>query len=223
MELSVVIPTYNEASFIEKCIDSLKNIEPQEILVIDGGSLDNTVAIATLKGARVIESERGRGKQIKKGVEEAKGDIILIIHADAYLSNDITKEDFRLYEGFCAGFFRLKYDSNLITIKLVEFFANLRSILHSLPYGDQAIFVKKEALERIGGIKDYPFLEDIDLVLRLREVGRLKAVPKSVLVSSRKLLRGGFLYPIFHSFKNFIIVILFFLGFSPDKLIKFYR
>ncbi len=223
MVLSVIIPTFNEEVNIKKCIEAVKKIKPDEIIVVDGGSSDRTVDVASCEGVRVIKGIKGRGKQIKTGIDIALGDVILILHADTLLPSNVSKEDFSLTGKYCAGFFKLRYDSLLLLVKLVEFFANLRSYIHSLPYGDQAIFVKKDALEKIGGIRDYPFLEDVDLVLRLRRYGRFKRVEKYVTVSARKLLKGGFFYPILHSLKNVFIVLLFFLGVSPESLKNFYQ
>lgn len=221
--ISVVIPVYNEIQNIEKCVESLKNINPDEIIVVDGGSSDGTIEKALSLGVKVINSKKGRGIQIQAGIEQAQGDIILILHADTCLSFDIIRDDFDLKEGFCGGFFRLRYDKKNYMVKIVEFFANLRSFLHSMPYGDQAIFVRKNVLCSIGGLKDYQFLEDVDLVLRLRKFGKLKGIKKDVIVSARRLIKGGFFHPIFHSIKNFFIVILFLLGVSPHKLIRLYK
>lgn len=221
--LSVIIPTYNEELFIEKCISSVKKVNPLEIILVDGGSNDKTIDIANSLGAKVLLSEKGRGKQLEKGIQSAKGDLVLILHSDTMLSDEISSDDFNLEDDYCGGFFKLKYDSRLLPVKLVEIFANIRSFLHSLPYGDQAIFVKKSIIKKIGGIRDYPFLEDLDLVLRLRKTGRLKGINKNVIVSARKLTRKSFFYPISHSLKNVFIVLLFLIGFSPNKLIKFYK
>lgn len=223
MNLSVVIPALNEEANIGRAIDAVLPLKPLEIIVVDGGSMDKTVPIARSKGARVISGERGRGKQLRKGVEEAKGDIILMLHADAVLPQDMEPKELSLPDGYVAGYFKLKFESQNLAVKLVEFFANLRSWIHALPYGDQAIFVKRETLLAIGGVRDYPFLEDLDLVLRLRKIGKLKRLKKSVLVSPRRLLKGRGLYPIFHSIKNAVIAILFMLGASPQRLQNFYR
>ncbi|MCX7769721.1 MAG: TIGR04283 family arsenosugar biosynthesis glycosyltransferase [Proteobacteria bacterium] len=223
MRLSIIIPVYNEALFLEKTLQRLQDLKPYEVIVIDGGSTDNTIDIAKKFNCKIINSPKGRGLQINKGIENAQGDIILVLHADTILSKEVTLKDFELKDNEIAGFFRLKYLSNNFFVKLVEIFANIRSKLHYLPYGDQAIFFKKEILRVIGGIKNYPFLEDLDLILRLRKAGKVKMINKEVLVSSRRIEKGGLFYPILHSLKNVFIVILFLAGFKPEKLIKFYK
>jgi rSAM/selenodomain-associated transferase 2 len=223
LRLSVVIPVYNEGDFIENTLKRLIILSPYEIIVIDGGSIDNTLEIAKIYGCKIFSTMKGRGIQINEGVRNARGDIILVLHGDTLLSYDISLKDFFLEDDEVAGFFKLKYRSKNIFVKLVGFFANLRSKLHSLPYGDQAIFFKKEAGYKIGGFKEYPFLEDVDFILRIKKMGKIKKVNKYVFVSSRKLERHRGFYPIFHSLKNVFIVVLFFLGLSPHKLAKFYR
>lgn len=212
MYISVIIPALNEEVLIKSAIDSVRKINPLEVIVVDGGSIDNTVYIARSLGVKVITAaEKGRGKQLSKGVKQAKGDIILMLHADCRLSSNIEPSDFNLENGDVAGFFRLKYEGGNFFTKLVEIFANIRSRIHSLPYGDQAIFVKKDVLSAMGGIRELSFLEDLDLILRLRRLGRIKFINKDIIVSPRKLLKGGIFNPVTHSFKNAIIAILFML------------
>lgn len=223
MRLSVLIPVHNESDFLGKTLERLVALNPHEIIVVDGESTDKTIEIAKSYGCKIISTKKGRGIQINEGVKRASGDIILVLHGDTVLSHDISLNDLLLKDDEVGGFFELKYPSKNIFVKLVEVFANFRSKLHSLPYGDQAIFFKKDVSERIGGFKEYPFLEDIDFVLRLKKLGKIKRVNKYVFVSPRKLERGKGIYPILHSWKNVLIVMLFFIGISPYKLVKFYK
>lgn len=222
MKLSVIIPALNEEANIERCIDSVKKLNPAEILVVDGGSSDRTKEIALSKGVMVIQSEKGRGTQMNRGASYAKGDILLFLHADSVFEDHITKELLDLKD-YVAGFFRLRFDDRSLSVRLVEIFANLRSRLLHLPYGDQALFIKKETFQRIGGFRDYPFLEDLDLVLRLRRIGRLKGISKDVIVSSRRLKKGYPLSPVLVSLRNVLIAMLFKLGISPDSLLRLYK
>lgn len=222
MKLSVIIPALNEEANIERCIDSVKKLNPAEILVVDGGSSDRTKEIALSKGVIVIQSEKGRGTQMNRGASHAKGDILLFLHADSVFEDHITKELLDLKD-YVAGFFRLRFDDRSLSVRLVEIFANLRSRLLHLPYGDQALFIKKETFQRIGGFRDYPFLEDLDLVLRLRRIGRLKGISKDVIASSRRLKKGYPLSPVLVSLRNVLIAMLFKLGISPDSLLRLYK
>lgn len=222
MKLSVIIPALNEEANIERCIDSVKKLNPAEILVVDGGSSDRTKEIALSKGVMVIQSEKGRGTQMNRGASYAKGDILLFFHADSVFEDHITKELLDLKD-YVAGFFRLRFDDRSLSVRLVEIFANLRSRLLHLPYGDQALFIKRETFQMIGGFRDYPFLEDLDLVLRLRRIGRLKGISKDVIASSRRLKKGYLLSPVFVSLRNVLIAMLFKLGISPDSLLRLYK
>lgn len=189
---------------------------------MDGGSADRTVEIAKQEGTVVINSSKGRGIQMNLGASIAKGDILLFLHADAIIPDRIKIEQY-INNKYAGGFFRLRFDDPSISTRLVEIFANLRARLFSLPYGDQAIFIKREVFEKIGGFKEYPFLEDLEFVMRLRRFSRLKPLPHKVSVSARRLKKGYPLSPVFVSLRNVLIALLFILGISPHKLIRFYR
>lgn len=221
IKISFIIPTLNEEKNIAKCIVSAKKLMPHEIIIVDGGSIDKTVEIAKSHGAKVIVGKKGRGRQIKIGAQIAKGDVLFFLHGDSQLPDNLTYHELSL-NGFAGGFFKLSYDITSISIKLVELFANFRAKYFSLPYGDQCIFVDRRIYNSIGGLKEMDFLEDLDFVLRLRRLGRLKRVDKPIIVSSRRLMKGYPLSPIFHSIKNVFIVILFLMGVSEKKLKKFY-
>lgn len=220
--LSVIIPALNEEACIRASIESAKRLNPLEIIVVDGGSTDRTREIAEMEGAIVIDSPRGRGTQLNRGASISKGKILLFLHADSVIPEGVDIEKY-LSNKYAGGFFRLGFDDPSISIRLVESFANLRARLFSLPYGDQAIFIKKEVFEKLGGFKEYPFLEDLDLVRRLRRFGKLKPLPHKVIVSARRLKKSYFLSPIFVSLRNVLITFLFILGMSPHKLVRFYR
>lgn len=224
----------NEENNILRCIDSAKRINPYEIIVVDGGSIDRTTEIAKNNGAIVIKSPRGRGIQMNRGAFIAEGDILLFLHADAVLSLEPNEQGLDtcykndkimngLSEQYIGGYFRLKFDYESLPIKLVELFANLRARLFSLPYGDQAIFVRKDIFKKTGGFKEYPFLEDLDLVIRLKNFGKLRYIPCNVIVSSRRIKKGYPLSPILVSLRNVAIVLFFMLGISPYRLLKLYK
>ncbi len=223
MRLSIIIPALNEEENIRACIESAKRLNPVEIIVVDGGSTDRTEEIAEQEGAIVIQSPKGRGTQMNIGASSAKGDILLFLHADANIKNIRQINIASLIDGYSGGFFRLRFDDNLISIRLVELFANMRARLFSLPYGDQAIFVWKNLFEKIGGFKEYPFLEDLELVRRLKKSGKLRYIPHNVIVSSRRIQKGYPLSPILVSLRNVLIASLFMLGVSPHRLLRFYH
>lgn len=221
MKISVIIPVLNENQNIKACIASAMRLNPAEIIVVDGGSTDRTKEIAENEGAFVIQSPRGRGIQMNTGASIANGGILLFLHADSLITSRVDIKDY-IAKGYIGGFFKLGFDDKSISTRLVEIFANLRARLFSLPYGDQAIFIKKDVFEAIGGFNPYPFLEDIDMVIRLKKFGRLKYIPHSLIASARRLKKGYFLSPIVVSLRNVLIAALFIAGASPHKLIKLY-
>ena len=229
LSLSVIIPALNEEKNIKACMESAKRLNPLEIIVVDGGSTDRTREIAQHAGAVVIGAPRGRGIQMNTGASFAKGEVLLFLHADSQLNvSDDTPLFAPLVRGelkggkHIGGFFRLKFDDDSLPTRLVELFANFRARLLCLPYGDQAIFIKRAIFQQMGGFKEYPFLEDIDLAIRLRKFGRLKYVPVNVTASARRIKKGYPLSPILVSMRNVVIAVLFMLGISPHRLLKLY-
>lgn len=222
--ISIIIPALNEESNIKACIESAQRFNPLEIIVVDGGSTDRTKEIVINSGATVIQSQKGRGIQMNRGASLAKGDTLLFLHADSRLplinDEDISKKVMHDYVG---GFFRLRFDDSSFATRLVELFANIRARLFSLPYGDQAIFIRKDIFEKIGGFREYPFLEDIDMSIRLKRLGKLIYLPYSVKASSRSIQKGFLFSPIFVSLRNVLIALLFVLGVKPFQLIKLYK
>ncbi len=222
LTLSVIIPTLNEERYLSKALESLELIAPDEVIVVDGGSTDKTCEIAHDFGAKVILSDRGRGKQLKIGAEIAKGDLLFFMHADCQILNKICLKG--IYKkGIRAGYFRLTYNTKEFSLKLLENLINLRAKFFHLPYGDQGLFIEKELYEKIGGFKEFPFLEDFDLILRLRKIFPPVELPGKILVSSRKFRSSFPFYPFWISLRNNLILLLFLLGVSPDSLRKIYK
>lgn len=221
--ISVIIPAFNEEVTLKACLESAKGLNPLEIIVVDGGSTDGTREIAQDAGAIAVKSSKGRGIQMNKGASLAEGEILLFLHADTLMPEAGINFPAESLNGYVGGFFKLRFSDNAISMKLVELFANVRARIFSLPYGDQAIFIRKDVFEKIDGFKEYPFLEDIDLAMRIRKIGKLKYIPLTVIVSSRRLKKGYPLSPIFVSLRNVIIALFFMLGISPYRLIRLYR
>ncbi len=222
LTISAIIPVLNEEKNIKACIENVKKLNPLEIIVVDGGSTDRTIEIAEKEGARIIKTSKGRGIQLQEGASAAKGDILLFLHADSNIKEDVDLSEY-IKNGYIGGFFRLRFDDSSTSFRLIEFFANLRSRLLKLPYGDQGIFVKREVFQKTGGFRPYPFLEDIDFALRLRKMGKVIPLKTSIIVSPRRLKKGVPLSSILLSIRNVMIVLMYLLGISPYKLARLYK
>jgi len=222
--LSVVVPVLDEARRIAGHLSALQRVPGiDEVVVVDGGSRDDTVAIAwRTPGVRVVTSARGRGTQMNAGARAARGDVLLFLHADAVLPPDATRLiDHALEDpGVVAGAFRVRTvaESDARWLGPLLRLADLRSRVTRLPYGDQAVFVRRIAFERVGGFPDQPLMEDIELARRLWRVGRIRTVPGVVRVSGRRFLAN----PVRAVVAMRVFPLLYRLGVSPARLARLY-
>jgi rSAM/selenodomain-associated transferase 2 len=189
--ISAVIPSLNEANCIRGCIASLlRQSEVSEVIVADGGSTDRTRSISESCGAQVVCCRRkGRGFQICEGIATASADVILSIHADCRLNDGAAKRALSALNADClsaGGAFRMAFSSPTHRLQLITFLNNLRAQVSGISFGDQGQFLRKEALECIGGFPEQMLMEDVELSLRLRAVGRILFLPNGVLVSPRR-------------------------------------
>ncbi len=191
--LSVVIPTLNEESHLAQAIHSARQCPGVQIIVVDGGSTDRTCEIADSLGARVVQCEAMRGKQLAAGARAANADILLFLHADTRLPFGYWLEVDRITRqtGTAAGAFQMTLNHAGWALRLVEWGTRLRSVWRQLPYGDQAIFLHRNALREVGGIKPLSVMEDFDLVCRLRQIGRVRISDLPAITSARKCMAQG--------------------------------
>lgn len=220
MELSVIIPTRDEEAYLPR---SLAALPPgAEVIVVDGQSRDRTREIARQSGARVAQSQRGRGAQMNAGAGHAKGDVLLFLHVDCVLGPRATElmEDALRKPGIVGGSFRLHIDHPGWGYRLVALGSNLRARLLGLPYGDQALFVRRADFDAIGGYPEDPLLEDVVLVRRLRQRGKLTSINETVTTGTRHWQHLG---PLLTTLLNWVTVGLFFLGVSPRRLAPWYH
>ncbi len=219
--LSIIIPTLDEAGFIAGTLASIPKGAGLEVIVVDGGSRDDTPAIAQSLGALVLSSSPGRARQMNLGAATSKGDILLFLHADTRLPesfSELIRRSFGMAR-VVAGAFRLELAPPIKGSAFIERMANLRAEKLKLPYGDQAIFVSAKIFKELGGYNEIPLLEDVDLVRRLRKVGRLAVVPVPVVTSSRRWQKLGVWRT---TWINQLILIGFFLGIPPRILARWY-
>jgi rSAM/selenodomain-associated transferase 2 len=193
--ISVVIPTLNEQSRLERALAC--TAEPGvERIVVDGGSTDGTVEAARfLKAEQVLRAPAGRAQQMDAGFRASRGAAVVFLHADTRLEPGWrTAIERALADPATAGgAFRLRFDESGFGMRVIELGAALRARLGGLPYGDQALFVRREVLERAGGMAPVPIFEDLDLVRLIKRAGRLALLPAPAWTSARRYSRNGVL------------------------------
>ncbi len=220
--VSVIVPALNEAGHIETTLRSLLEANPHEIIVVDGGSNDGTSALATGLGVKLVNSPRGRARQMNAGAALATGNVLLFMHADTRLpSNWLATVRKTLGErGVVAGAFEFGIADNFWGKQFVEYFTNLRSRWLQNPYGDQTQFLRRALFEELGGFADLPLMEDYELNQRLRKRGRIVTAHAPALTSGRRWKKLG----VFRTtLTNTLIIAGYHLGVSPQRLAEFYR
>ena len=219
--ISVIIPVLNEAKILDKTLSQLQSeLEGHELIVVDGGSTDDSIRIAEKYG-RVISSERGRAVQLNAGAKAAKGDILIFLHADVWLEKGAFKAvESALISGYIGGGFLQKIDGKSLLYRIIEFCANSRGKLLKVFYGDSGIFLRRTDFQRIGGFSNVPIMEEIDFSRGLRKAGKTTMVKPYIHISARRWEKNGIVRT---TVKNWLITTLYFMGFSLDKLEKLYR
>jgi len=221
INLSVIIPVLNEAETIAQTLQHLQ-APAVEIILVDGGSSDQTVAIAKERGAKVILSpEPGRAIQMNTGAQYATADTLLFLHADTQLPQNYLQlvEETLVKPKTVAGAFLLKINGQNPLLRLIEKGVNARSRFLQMPYGDQGIFFKKETFEKVGGFPILPIMEDFQLIRTLKKQGKIRLATASVLTSARRWQRLGVIQT---TLINQIIIIGYFLGIPPSQLKQWY-
>ena len=224
MTLAVVVPVLDEEARIGRRLAELgRQSGIAEIVVVDGGSRDHTSAIAAAApGVRVVVAPRGRGPQLNAGAAATTADVLLFLHADTELPADAARwvaaalADLRVV----AGAFRVRHvaDAGPNWLGPLLRLADLRSRLTSLPYGDQAVFVRRAAFDAVGGFPAQPLFEDFELARRLGRIGRIEIVTACVRVSGRRFLKR----PLRSLAAMHLFPMLYRCGVSPDTLVRLY-
>ncbi|MHC4331039.1 MAG: TIGR04283 family arsenosugar biosynthesis glycosyltransferase [Planctomycetota bacterium] len=222
---SIIVPVLDEADRINSLIDNLRNQDLKsfcEVIVVDGDPQGGTVGVLRDKDVIAITASKGRGRQMNAGAAAATGEILIFLHADTTLPDGAPEKIRRVLEGsdYVGGAFDLKIDSDRFFLRYISVRASIRSRWNRIPYGDQAIFLRKKYFDQIGGFKDIPLMEDVDLMCRIKKDGRrICILPDKVVTSARRWERDG---AICTTLRNQVLVVLFRLGVSPGWLAKHY-
>jgi uncharacterized protein len=191
--ISVVVPVRNEAAHLPAALSAMQDAVDVETIVVDGGSQDDSLEVARRAGCLAFSTAAGRAMQMNAGAAAATGAVLLFLHADTRLPHGFDRivraalADTRI----AIGAFRLRFDRRGAVLDAIARAANWRARWLKLPYGDQALFCRTTAFWRVGGFPDWPLLEDVALVGRLRRVGRLAIAPADAITSARRYAAAG--------------------------------
>ena len=223
MKVSVIVPVLNEAEHIADTLASLSphRDEGHEVIVVDGGSGDETRSIAAMYADKVLSSDPGRATQLNRGIDEARGDVLLFLHADTLLPADGLNNVVSAVEDGCFwGRFNVRLSGSHFMFRVIERMMNLRSCLTGIATGDQAMFVSSESLAIVGRFPQIPLMEDVLFSKRLRDLGWPACVAQQVITSSRRWEDRGIVRTVLLMWR---LRLLFFLGVPAEKLAQQYR
>jgi rSAM/selenodomain-associated transferase 2 len=214
----VVIPTLHESSSILALIASLRDFH--QVIVSDGRSEDGTAELAEAAGARVVRAARGRGTQLNAGADCADGEILLFLHADTLLPPRAASLIRAALEdaSVVGGCFRLQFDSPGLLLRLYAWFSRFDTRWST--FGDQAFFVRRTGFDAAGGFPAQPLMEDVELRIRLKRIGRFIKLPESVTTSARRFEKDGAVRRQLH---NALLLAAHAFGVDPQRLARWYR
>ncbi len=231
--LSIIIPVLKEEKTILFQIEHLLNLSipyPFEIIICDGDPKGSTIRRVQkqyndIGELRLVTSKKGRGAQLNTGAGKASKDLLFFLHADTRIDRQHIFKMFQAFENhgrtyFC-GAFDLKIHSPRTIFRIIEKTASFRSRLTRIPYGDQGIFMSRKLFSKINGFPDIPIMEDVGIMSKIKRTGiRPVILPHGIKTSPRRWEKEGIL---FTTLRNWILVLLYIFGASPDFLVKFYK
>lgn len=220
MQLAIVIPTLNEEPNLRELLPRLAGLA-DEILVSDGASVDATAEVAERHGAAVVSGPPGRGGQLNRGARATSAELLLFLHADSRLppgAPELVRG--AVSRGAVGGGFHVRYGEGRPLLEIGNRLIRLRTLLTRCPLGDQSQFVTRAAFEALGGFRDWPILEDLDFIRRLKRYGQTVVIDPPVTTSARRILKQGVLRSVSI---NWMIWALYFLRVPPHRLARLYR
>ena len=219
--ITIIIPTLNESGYIDKTCKHLKKMDSNiELIIVDGGSSDDTMALGSRHG-RVISSKRGRAIQMNAGALKATGKILWFLHADCLPHPESIHKIKEVVsaEGVIAGAFEYLLDGNGSLYRISEYLSNRKNRFLNLIYGDMGIFVDAQIFKQLGGFREIPIMEDMDFCKRIKKVGKIVILPYCILTSARRWKKEG---PFKNIIRNWALQLGWALGVSPLYLVRWY-
>ncbi|MEM1384001.1 MAG: TIGR04283 family arsenosugar biosynthesis glycosyltransferase [Pseudomonadota bacterium] len=223
--LSVVIPTLDAAARIGPCLAALAAALPsglvREVVIADGGSTDDIAMLADGTGARLIAAPKGRGPQLVAGADAATGPWLLFLHADTVLPTGwdrVVRHHIAEHAGQ-AGYFGLRFEAGEAMARVTGNWANLRSVLFALPYGDQGLLISRKLYDAVGGHQPIPLMEDVAIVRTLGR-RRLRRLDGAVITAPDRYRRDGWVR---RGARNIGTLALYFAGVAPERLAERYH
>jgi rSAM/selenodomain-associated transferase 2 len=223
MKLSIIVPMLNEAAQLPDLLTHLRALQHEncEVLLVDGGSSDDSIKIAIAAGFHLLHSTCGRAAQMNEGAKHAQGDLLLFLHADTRLPKDA-------YTIVCAaacsnqfhwGRFDVVISGKSALFKMISWCMNKRSRFTGIATGDQAIFVTRRLFEAVGGFPNQPLMEDIELSTQLKKISFPACLPQTVITSGRRWETQGIWKTIFLMWQ---LRFAYWCGLGATKLTRFY-
>ena len=222
--LTVIIPVLNAEQTLPKCLSALgAGLQAgliRELILSDGGSSDASRTIAEAAGATWVTGPASRGGQMRRGAALAQGEWLLFLHADTVLAMGWAEvaHAHLVQDNGKAGYYRLRFDTAGLPARIVAGWANLRSRVFGLPYGDQGLLISRALYDEVGGFADQPLMEDVLMARMLR--GRLRALNATATTSASKYQRQGWVR---RGARNLLTLCRYFLGVSPARLARDYQ
>ena len=220
--ISVIIPALNEEKCIASAVRSVRQGFHTQCIVVDGGSGDATCPAASEAGAEVLQCPPGRARQMNDGAKHAQGEIVLFLHADSYLPEgwDTAVREAMKIPGTALGAFTFYVPEKIAGMKLVAWGVHMRSRLFHMPYGDQGLFLQRALFEKVGGFPDIPIMEDVALVKKAKQHGKIVIVKEKLATSGRRWQQHGIVKTLL---LNQYILLASAFGVSPERLREIYR
>jgi rSAM/selenodomain-associated transferase 2 len=230
-DISIIIPVLNEPGTIQtalECLESQSTEKTIEIIVVDADPDATTLEAIRIKSSSRLQiksdtSDKGRSIQMNRGAEMASGPILLFLHADTALPSGAIQAILSTLQNphIVGGAFDLGIRSSKRGYRIIENVATIRSRVTRLPYGDQAIFLRKDYFHMIGGYSMIPIMEDVDIMRRIKKRGdTIEIIDQQVQTDPRRWEKEGL---VFGTLRNWVLMMLYLMGVSPHKLVRYYK